>query len=526
MAKIVVDLTPVLPGGENGGAKLMVLELIKQLGKIATKDNFILLTAEASHAELATLDTKNIRRLCVVNHAKPHQHPTHFFGRGLAFLKRKLVGIQHRNKQKTILEELKPDLFFCPFTAPFFSFPGVPVVSIIYDLQYLEYPNFFSISNQIERGGHFKKACETASRLICISEFTRQSVLKYSPVPLEPERVITVPIFLPTEWTQKGANGGLPDLLKQYDLIYENFLLYPANFWKHKNHKMLLTAFAMYRAKHPDSTLKLVCTGAPGEGRDAVIAAAESMNLTKQVVFPGYISSDALFNLLLGCKALMFPSLYEGFGIPVIEAMLLGKLVLCSDKGSLPEVGGEAAMYFNPGKPKEMVSIIEEVEQNFDKLGGRIIQGYAQALQYLGTEKMAKAYYDIFQEAMRDKKYYRNVLHGVFEDGWSSEKISLGYVASKEDRVLNMTLHCPLHHPKAPINVIIKDEHSPEKVSHTLQAGETLTIKQPISKESGYVEILIKEIFQPAQCNMGEDVRVLGCVFQGYDIVAVETVDE
>lgn len=526
MANIVVDLTPVLPGGANGGAKPMVLELIKQLGEINTDDYYVLLTSEAAHAELASLDAHNIRRLCVsvpyenVSNHSPYFLGSRFLRRALNYLKRRISYRSRRQIQirKTLQEELKPDLLFCPFTAPFFAFPKVPVVSIVYDLQFLEYPNFFSVETQIERLGHFKKACEKASRLICISEFTRQSVLKNAPFPIEPERVIAIPIHVTSEWTQKGAYGGMPELLKQYDLVYDNYLLYPANFWKHKNHKILLTAFALYRAKYPHSSLRLVCTGAPETGQETIRLAAESMHISDYVVFPGYVNINALFGLMSGCKALIFPSLYEGFGIPVVEAMLLGKPILCSRSGSLLEVGGETALYFHPGKPKEIVSAIEKVDQQFDSMRDSIVKGYKNALQYLGSEKMARAYSDVFDEAIQDGTHYHDVVHGIFEDGWTSDKISLTYAVGKEDRMLSMTLHCPLSHPKAPLSISVLGEHLPENILYSLVAGETLTIQHSIPRESGHLDVFIKEVFQPSQHNMGGDVRGLGCVFQGYSV--------
>ncbi len=526
MANIVVDLTPVLPGGENGGAKLMVLELVKQLGSLYSKEHFTLLTSEAAHAELTALTSHNVHSFCVSPaHKKtatenPYFLRSRFLRRALNYAKRRISyeGRRQVKIRKTLLEQLKPDLLFCPFTAPFFSFPKVPVVSVIYDLQFLEYPNFFSVEAQIERMGHFKKACEKASRLICISDFTRQSVLKYAPIPVEPAQVSTVPIYVTSEWTQKGAYGGMPELLKQHNLEYENFLLYPANFWKHKNHKVLLTAFALYRAKYPHSSLKLVCTGAPETGQEIIQLAAEAMNIAEHIVFSGYVSSNALFGLMSACKALIFPSLYEGFGIPVVEAMLLGKPVLCSNRGSLVEVGGKSALYFHPGKPKEIVTAIEKVEYEFDSLREPIVQGYEKALEYLGAEKMAKAYYDIFQAAMQDKNYYRDALHGVYEDGWASDKISLTYAAAKKERMLNMILQCPQFHPNAPLSITLAGVSFPKEVTYSLNAGDALTIQQPIAKESGYLEILIKNPFQPAQYNMGGDSRILGCLFQGYSL--------
>lgn len=281
--KVVVDLTPILPGGENGGAKPLVLELIRQLGLISKKMDFILLTAHWSHAELAILDASNIRRLCVISGA-PTAKPS-LLKEKFNLLKQKFEKNSHINSLLPPgLQKIKPDLVFCPFTAPFFIFPGVPLVSLVYDLQSLEYPYFFSPEEQTERRLNFQKACKEASYLICISEFTRESVLRLSSIQLSPERVEAIPICLSHDLMQRKI-ADMPSLLKQYNLVHENFLLYPANFWMHKNHKMLLTAFSMYCHRYPNSTLKLVCTGASGEKQAVLIEAAKQMNIQDRVIF-------------------------------------------------------------------------------------------------------------------------------------------------------------------------------------------------------------------------------------------------
>lgn len=409
MANIIIDLTPLRPGGENGGAKPMVLDLVKQLGKLNPTDCFTLLTANISHDELSFLDADNISRLCVTLCESKKEKPpnpyflgSRFLRRALNFLRRKLPYLSWMRPQKRkLFNKLTPDLIFCPFTAPFFILPNVPIVSIVYDVQFLIYPYFFSTEVQIERMQHFKRACEKASRLICISQFTQQSVLKYAPT-LNKEHTTVIPIHIPSEWIQQELTENASELLSKYQLEFEKFLLYPANFWAHKNHKVLLTAFALFRKKHPLSSLKLVCTGAPETGQAAIKSAAELMGIASYVVFPGYVSANDLRGLMLACKALIFPSLYEGFGIPIIEAMLLGKLVLCSQQEALQEIG-ENAMFFHPGKPQEIAKNIEEIEDKFELLRNNISEKYQKTWEYLGTEKMARAYSEVFADVINQK---------------------------------------------------------------------------------------------------------------------------
>jgi glycosyltransferase involved in cell wall biosynthesis len=128
----------------------------------------------------------------------------------------------------------------------------------------------------------------------------------------------------------------------------EAYLLYPARPWRHKNHARLFEAFARLRTIRPE--LRLVLTG---EGDFGV--------LPPGVEALGRISRDELVRLYQGAAALVFPSLYEGFGMPVLEAMACGCPVACSNVTSLPEVAGDAARTFDPRNIDDIAAAIESV---------------------------------------------------------------------------------------------------------------------------------------------------------------------
>ena len=153
-----MDLTPVLPGGENGGAKIFVLELLHRLAEMAPQTQFVLLTQAASHEELATLDRPNMRRLMVVGPIVANSLRPRLMGiasRILPHLPVRLRGVVSRVGYKlntslkrsgsnALLRDMGADLLFCPFTAPTYFEPGIPTVCTIYDLQYKTYPEFFA----------------------------------------------------------------------------------------------------------------------------------------------------------------------------------------------------------------------------------------------------------------------------------------------------------------------------------------------------------------------------------------------
>lgn len=424
LKRIAVDLTPVLPGGDNGGAKLVAITLVQQLSRLLPDCTFTLLTSGKSHDELAFLDGPNVRRVCVIHQDQSDDAPEaaeraravrrglkEWLGRFMTpGMRRKATALYtslfyrrriQRNGMKAVGPEFDVDLIFCPFTAPLYVKPGTPIVSVIYDLQYLYYPQFFTPEERLSRDKTFRDACRLADRLVCISDYVRGTVLEHGDV--APEKVHTVHLS-PAIQCKALPPESVEEVLGRFNLANDRFLLYPANFWRHKNHMMLLTAFGMYRNQHPESDLKLVLTGASVGRMGYLQEAVRTMGLQDWVVMPGFLPDDAFVSLLQSCRALIFPSLYEGFGMPVLEAMAAGKPVLCSNLTSLPEVAGDAALYFDPRKPAEICEAIERIESDPELRDSLIEKGDERVNAFGNAEDMARKYLAIFQDVVRESR--------------------------------------------------------------------------------------------------------------------------
>jgi glycosyltransferase involved in cell wall biosynthesis len=115
------------------------------------------------------------------------------------------------------------------------------------------------------------------------------------------------------------------------------------------------------------------------------------MGLERRVHFLGYLPEDQLIAVWKGCSFLVFPSLYEGFGIPVLEAMQFGKPVICSNVTSLPEVAGDAALYFDPRKPAEIVQCLERIIGNQELYADLVRRGY-ERLSHFQPQEMVEKY--------------------------------------------------------------------------------------------------------------------------------------
>ena len=210
-----------------------------------------------------------------------------------------------------------------------------PAATTVLDIQHEVFPEFFSRAELAYRRRVYGWTVRKSRIVITISEHARQGLVER--LHLDPDCVRA--IHLAVDHARFTPDSRARD----------RFLLYPANAWKHKNHERLFTAYAEVRRERPD--LRLVLTGA-GHDRLTLPKGAESR---------GHVTLDELVELYRSAAALVYPSLYEGFGIPCVEAMACGCPVAASDVASIPEVCGDAAVYFDPLDPESIAEGIRAV---------------------------------------------------------------------------------------------------------------------------------------------------------------------
>jgi glycosyltransferase involved in cell wall biosynthesis len=218
----------------------------------------------------------------------------------------------------------------------------------VHDLQHELHPRFFSRAELGYRRAAYGWTIRRSMIVIAVSEHARETLIERLGVPAE--RVRTIPHGIDHERFTQGERDR------------EAFLLYPANRWRHKNHDRLFEAFALLRRERPE--LGLVLTGHGHEGKPA----------PDGVEVRGFVSRDKLVDLYRRAAAVVFPSLYEGFGQPPLEAMACGCPVAVSNTTSLPEVCGDAAEYFDPESPEDIAAATVRA-----LTGARVEQGLARA---------------------------------------------------------------------------------------------------------------------------------------------------
>jgi glycosyltransferase involved in cell wall biosynthesis len=209
-----------------------------------------------------------------------------------------------------------------------------PSVVTLHDVQHLDLPQMFPRSERRFRSIAWDRSARGAQRVIVISEFVRERAI--AGLGLDPERVRVIPQGLDHDELAPGEGEREP------------FLLYPARRWPHKNHERLFEAFALLRRERPE--LRLVLTG--GGDFSQVPAGVEAR---------GHVRRAELVSLLQHASALVFPSLYEGFGLPPLEAMACGCPVASSNAAALPETVGDAARLFDPHDPAAIADAVRDV---------------------------------------------------------------------------------------------------------------------------------------------------------------------
>ena len=199
------------------------------------------------------------------------------------------------------------------------------------------------------------------SRIITVSESTALDVRKYAKV--ENDHISVVHNGIDRSNYQPQKEGKDRERLSRRYGIDSPYILYTSRL-EHpgKNHLRLLEAFERIQKENEHlSKFKLVCVGAPWPGAEAIFQRVEELDLEEQVIFTGYADYEDLPRLYSCAECFVFPSLFEGFGLPLLEAMSCHVPVACSNVSSLPEVAGEAAEYFDPEKPEAIAEAILNV---------------------------------------------------------------------------------------------------------------------------------------------------------------------
>lgn len=251
----------------------------------------------------------------------------------------------------------------------------------VHDVQWTEYPGYVNAVKLRYLRHMVPSSLRRATRVAVPSRFVASTLVEEFGV--DHSRVSVVRHGLQRSVGSAPTDGDV--LRTRLGLGAGPVVVYPANTHPHKNHRLLLSLMSTGRGAWGDPDLRLVLAGSPGRADDEVRREIAGRGLAGRVVVPGRVSDADRDGLLALADAMVFPSLYEGFGAPVIEAMRLGVPVVCSDRGSLPEVAGDAALVLAPTET-EWAGALEAVRGRRADL---VARGRARAAEFT-AEKSAE----------------------------------------------------------------------------------------------------------------------------------------
>ncbi len=248
------------------------------------------------------------------------------------------------------------DVWFCPF---FHLIPDdckIPSITAIFDIQQEYFAENFDKIVLKDRRALTRQTLAKTDEILTISEFSKKTLIEKFDV--NPSK-ISVTYLDADDSFSKELDA---DLLKKTKAKFDkDYIFFPANFWPHKNHANLLKGFAMAIDKYKLNNLELVFTGAKERETQVVEEIIDSEDLRDKVKYLGYIPQEEMPYIFACANMLAFPSLFEGFGIPLIEAMSTEIPIICSKSSCLPEVAENSAIYFDANSPKEICEAIYKV---------------------------------------------------------------------------------------------------------------------------------------------------------------------
>lgn len=347
--RVLVDATHFWPDGQSGGIIPALREIIRWLGRLAGPELRFVFVTNPSGADS--------------------------------------VGAWLRPDDRQVPGESAPadlaaregcDLVYCPFGITDWACPGIPTITLMVDLLHLDFPATLEPIDIQHRANCLQHAVARTDRFQVISDYTAQRLQAHSPV--QPARIVRT--YLP-------VHDRFPTPVDPPRSVRAgSYFFYPANAWAHKNHLTLLVAFAIYRQRTPDHAWRLVLTGHTDQRMRGIQTAAATLGIAAHIDFLGYVDESRLAGTWDAAGALVFASLHEGFGMPLLEAMARQVPILGSDATAIPEIARDAALLVDARAPLALADGMQRIagdaalRQTLVENGRRRLADFSPAVEF------------------------------------------------------------------------------------------------------------------------------------------------
>jgi glycosyltransferase involved in cell wall biosynthesis len=280
-----------------------------------------------------------------------------------------------------ILWQLQAHLFYAPFGLTDHHCPGIPTIAYVVDLLHLDYPESITSKESQYRYQYFEAMARQADFFQCSTDYVSQRLCNTYQIGTE-KIIKTAPVFANQSKSALHSKTASPPVNK--------YFYYPANFWVHKNHTTLLVAYAHYVSKEQGKAWDLVLTGFDSPEAHEILSYLDSLGIRDRVRYEGYVSEKDLNNIWSSASALVFPSVYEGFGIPLVEAMARKLPIICGRDACLEEVAGKAALYVESRNPLSIADALVQLSSSDVLYSQLSFQAYARFQEFSGDQEMEK----------------------------------------------------------------------------------------------------------------------------------------
>ncbi len=287
----------------------------------------------------------------------------------------------------------RPDLLHVQYTSPLVC--PVPVVVSVHDVSFLEHPEYFRRERALQLKITVARTVRRAAKILTVSEFSRNSILKaYGD--LDEDKVAVVPNAATPEFRPISRESAAAAVRDRF-AVEGPFLLAVGDLLPRKNQIGLIRAFARLIRAYPQFAHKLVLAGKETWFARHVREAARESGIAGRIQFLGFVSDRELLYLYNACEVFVFPSYYEGFGLPALEAMACGRAVVCSNTSALPEVVDGAALLFDPYSVDEMGRAIADLLLD-PELRARMERLGLQRAMHFSWQKAAQQTLEIYHQ--------------------------------------------------------------------------------------------------------------------------------
>jgi glycosyltransferase involved in cell wall biosynthesis len=389
--RICVDARVV--SGQCGGTEQVVIGLAAGFSKLTDGDEqYLFLTYSGADEWLLPY----VQGPCGLLHGerlRRRQHMKRWLGYKLPALRdawhrlRWRVGTRSINLPRTDGTIEKAGVEVMHFTTQNGFLTRVPSIYQPHDLQHLHLPQFFSSRDHLFRETTYRVFCAQAQIVAVMTSWGKRDLIqRYM---LAEDKVKVVP------WAPVLAVYQ-PALLNDYSLVQakfhlpETFIFYPAQTWPHKNHIRLLESLAILRSRY-GVAVPLVCSGQTNGHFPEIWRRARGLGLTDQVRFLGFVSPVEIQCLYKLCRCMVFPSTFEGCGMPILEAFFAGVPVACSNIGPIEEQAEGAALLFDPDSAEDIAESTARLWFDVD-LRKRLVEHGRKKIGFTSWERTAKIF--------------------------------------------------------------------------------------------------------------------------------------